>query len=117
MNQCYTVPITEQGEIFMKRVDGRTSDELRPINISLGYQDFAEGSALIELGRTRVLCAVSVEDRVPNFLKGAGTGWVTAEDAMLPRSTLTRTPPSISLGRTSGRNQEIQRLFGRSLRG
>ncbi|HEX7364061.1 MAG TPA: ribonuclease PH, partial [Dehalococcoidia bacterium] len=59
----------------MKRVDGRASDELRPIKISLGYQDFAEGSALIEVGRTRVLCAVSVEDRVPKFLKGAGTGW------------------------------------------
>src|SRR4030042_38903 len=100
----------------MKRVDGRASDELRPIKISLGYQDFAEGSALIEVGRTRVLCAVSVEDRVPKFLKGAGTGWGTAEYAMLPRSPPTRTPRSISLERTAGRNQEIQRLIGRSLR-
>jgi ribonuclease PH len=100
----------------MKRIDGRSSDELRPINIILGYQAFAEGSALIELGRTRVLCSVSVEDRVPNFLKGAGTGWVTAEYAMLPRSTLTRTPRSLSPERTAGRNQEIQRLIGRSLR-
>jgi ribonuclease PH len=100
----------------MKRVDGRASDELRPVHISLGYQDFAEGSALIELGRTRVLCAVSVEDRVPPFLKGEGTGWVTAEYAMLPRSTLTRTPRSSSPERTGGRNQEIQRLIGRSLR-
>jgi len=100
----------------MKRVDGRTNDELRPVNISLGYQAFAEGSALIELGRTRVLCAVSVEEKVPNFLKGEGSGWVTAEYAMLPRSTLTRTPRSISLERTAGRNQEIQRLIGRSLR-
>jgi len=100
----------------MKRIDGRAGDELRPINIILGYQSFAEGSALIELGRTRVLCSVSVEDRVPNFLKGQGTGWVTAEYAMLPRSTLTRTPRSLSPERTAGRNQEIQRLIGRSLR-
>jgi ribonuclease PH len=100
----------------MKRIDGRAGDELRPINIILGYQAFAEGSALIELGRTRVLCSVSVEDRVPNFLKGQGTGWVTAEYAMLPRSTLTRTPRSLSPERTAGRNQEIQRLIGRSLR-
>jgi ribonuclease PH len=100
----------------MKRIDGRAGDELRPINIILGYQAFAEGSALIELGRTRVLCSVSLEDRVPNFLKGQGTGWVTAEYAMLPRSTLTRTPRSVSPERQAGRNQEIQRLIGRSLR-
>ena len=100
----------------MKRIDGRTGDELRPINIILGYQAFAEGSALIELGQTRVLCSVSAEDRVPNFLKGQGTGWVTAEYAMLPRSTLTRTPRNISPERQAGRNQEIQRLIGRSLR-
>jgi ribonuclease PH len=102
--------------VFMKRVDGRANDELRPVNISLGYQAFAEGSALIELGLTRVLCAVSVEEKVPNFLKGEGTGWVTAEYAMLPRSTLTRTPRGISPERIAGRNQEIQRLIGRSLR-
>jgi ribonuclease PH len=71
---------------------------------------------MIELGKTRVLCSVSVEDRVPNFLKGSGTGWVTAEYAMLPRSTVTRTPRDSSLGRVAGRNQEIQRLIGRSLR-
>jgi ribonuclease PH len=100
----------------MKRVDGRARDELRPINIILGYQAFAEGSALIELGRTRVLCSVSAEDRVPNFLKGQGTGWVTAEYGMLPRSTLTRTPRNVSPERQAGRNQEIQRLIGRSLR-
>jgi ribonuclease PH len=100
----------------MKRVDGRANDELRPVNISLGYQTFAEGSALIELGLTRVLCAVSVEEKVPNFLKGEGIGWVTAEYAMLPRSTLTRTPRGISPERIAGRNQEIQRLIGRSLR-
>jgi ribonuclease PH len=101
---------------LMKRVDGRTNDELRPVNISLGYQSFAEGSALIELGLTRVLCAVSVEEKVPSFLKGEGIGWVTAEYAMLPRSTLTRTPRGISPERIAGRNQEIQRLIGRSLR-
>jgi len=100
----------------MKRVDGRANNELRPASISLGYQAFAEGSALIELGRTRVLCAVSVEEKVPHFLKGEGIGWVTAEYAMLPRSTLTRTPRGISPERTAGRNQEIQRLIGRSLR-
>jgi ribonuclease PH len=102
--------------VLMKRVDGRANDELRPVNISLGYQAFAEGSALIELGLTRVLCAVSVEEKVPNFLKGEGIGWVTAEYAMLPRSTLTRTPRGISPERIAGRNQEIQRLVGRSLR-
>jgi ribonuclease PH len=100
----------------MKRVDGRANDELRPASISLGYQAFAEGSALIELGRTRVLCAVSVEEKVPYFLKGQGIGWVTAEYAMLPRSTLTRTPRGVSPERIAGRNQEIQRLIGRSLR-
>jgi ribonuclease PH len=96
----------------MARIDERTNNELRPVRITLGYQSFAEGSALIELGRTRVLCSVSMEERVPNFLKGSGQGWVTAEYAMLPRSTLTRT----SRGQTGGRNQEIQRLVGRSLR-
>ncbi len=100
----------------MKRVDGRNNDELRPVRIELGYQIFAEGSALIELGKTRVLCAVSVEERVPAFLKGEGSGWITAEYAMLPRSTLTRVPRNFSSERTAGRSQEIQRLIGRSLR-
>jgi len=100
----------------MKRIDGRADDELRPARISLGYQAFPEGSALIEIGRTRVLCATSVEDRVPNFLRGEGIGWVTAEYAMLPRSTHTRTPRNLSPERAAGRNQEIQRLIGRSLR-
>jgi len=96
----------------MARIDGRGNNELRPVLITLGYQNFAEGSALIELGKTRVLCSVSMEERVPHFLKGSGQGWVTAEYAMLPRSTLTRTPRD----KTGGRNQEIQRLVGRSLR-
>ena len=100
----------------MKRIDGRANDELRPVRVTLGYQAFAEGSALIELGYTKVLCAVSVEDRVPLFLKGQGTGWVTAEYAMLPRSTHTRTSRNTFPGRTAGRSQEIQRLIGRSLR-
>ena len=100
----------------MKRADGRAWDELRPIKITPGAQSFAEGSALIELGLTRVLCTVSVEDRVPPFLKGGGTGWITAEYAMLPRATVSRTPRDSSLGRIAGRSQEIQRLIGRSLR-
>ena len=100
----------------MKRADGRAYDELRPIRIIPGYQSFAEGSALIELGKTRVLCAVSVDERVPTFIKGTGSGWITAEYAMLPRSTVTRTPRDSSLGKVAGRNQEIQRLIGRSLR-
>ena len=99
----------------MKRADGRAWDELRPVKITPGFQSFAEGSALIELGKTQVLCSVSVSDRVPNFLKGGGSGWITAEYAMLPRSTTTRTPRD-SAGRIAGRNQEIQRFIGRSLR-
>lgn len=98
----------------MPRVDGRANDDLRPVKITLGYQDYPEGSALIEMGNTRVLCAVSVEDRVPPFLKGQGTGWVTAEYAMLPRATHTRT--SRNPDKQAGRSQEIQRLIGRSLR-
>ena len=100
----------------MKRADGRAYDELRPVRIIPGYQSFAEGSALIELGKTRVLCSVSVDEKVPHFLRGGGSGWVTAEYAMLPRATVTRTPRDSSLGRIGGRNQEIQRLIGRSLR-
>jgi len=100
----------------MKRADGRAWDELRPIQITPGFQSFAEGSALIELGKTRVLCSVSVEERVPGFLRGEGSGWITAEYAMLPRATVTRTPRDSSRGRVAGRSQEIQRLIGRSLR-
>ena len=100
----------------MKRADGRAWDELRPIKIIPAPQSFAEGSALIEVGKTRVLCSASVEDRVPNFLKGEGSGWVTAEYAMLPRATVTRTPREVSRGMVAGRSQEIQRLIGRSLR-
>ena len=97
----------------MTRNDGRSLDALRPVSITLGAQAYAEGSVIIETGQTRVLCAVSVEDRVPQFLRGTGKGWVTAEYSMLPRSTLTRTPRSSATG---GRTREIQRLIGRSLR-
>ncbi|MEE9399484.1 MAG: ribonuclease PH [Dehalococcoidales bacterium] len=100
----------------MKRADGRAYDELRPIRVVPGFQQFAEGSALIEMGKTRVLCSVSTEERVPNFLRGSGTGWITAEYAMLPRATVTRTPRDSTMGRVGGRNQEIQRFIGRSLR-
>jgi len=100
----------------LKRVDGRAYNELRPVSISPGFLLHAEGSALIELGKTRVLCSVSVDDRVPNFLKNSGTGWITAEYAMLPRATVTRTPRDSAMGRVGGRNQEIQRFIGRSLR-
>jgi len=100
----------------VKRADGRVYDEMRSIRIVPGCQEFAEGSALIELGKTRVLCSVSVDERVPPFLRGGGSGWVTAEYAMLPRATVTRTRRDSSLGKVTGRNQEIQRLIGRSLR-
>jgi len=100
----------------MKRFDGRNWDELRPVKITPGYQSFAEGSALIELGKTRVLCSVSVNEKVPPFLRGGGTGWITAEYGMLPRATVTRSSREAALGRVAGRSQEIQRLIGRSLR-
>lgn len=100
----------------MPRIDGRRPDELRPTTITTGYLDYAEGSVLIEQGQTRVLCAASIEERVPGWLQGQKRGWVTAEYAMLPRSTLTRTPRERSQGRENGRSQEIQRLVGRSLR-
>lgn len=98
------------------RIDNRTPDEIRPVKIETGWLATAEGSALIEVGNTRVLCAASIEDSVPQFLRGAGKGWVTAEYAMLPRATSTRTPREVGRGRPSGRTLEIQRLIGRSLR-
>jgi ribonuclease PH len=96
------------------RADGRALDQMRPVRIQTGYLLTAEGSALIEVGNTRVLCAASVEQTVPQFLRGSGKGWVTAEYSMLPRATATRSPREIA--RPSGRTQEIQRLIGRSLR-
>jgi ribonuclease PH len=98
------------------RNDGRTADQLRPVTITPGYSKHAEGSALIDVGDTRVLCTASVEERVPPFLKGKGEGWVTAEYGMLPRATSTRSQREATRGKASGRTQEIQRLIGRSLR-
>ncbi len=98
------------------RSDGRAPDRMRPVTIQPGFLLTAEGSALIEVGNTRVLCTASVEETVPQFLRGTGRGWVTAEYGMLPRSTATRTPREVSRGRPSGRTHEIQRLIGRSLR-
>lgn len=98
------------------RVDGRRSDELRPVTITTGVNKYAEGSALIAMGDTRVLCTASVEESVPPFLRNSGNGWVTAEYAMLPRSTNTRTARESTRGRPGGRTQEIQRLIGRALR-
>jgi ribonuclease PH len=98
------------------RPDGRRPDELRPLSIEPGAAKHAEGSALISLGDTRVLCAASVEDRVPGFLKGSGSGWVTAEYGMLPRATHTRSAREAAVGKQGGRTVEIQRLIGRSLR-
>jgi ribonuclease PH len=98
------------------RPDGRQPREMRPVSIETNSIRHAEGSASIELGGTRVLCVASVEDRVPAFLKGSGSGWVTAEYGMLPRATHTRSPREAAVGRQGGRTQEIQRLIGRSLR-
>ena len=98
------------------RADGRSPDSLRPVTITTGVQEFAEGSALITFGRTRVLCAASVEEGVPRWRRGHGEGWITAEYAMLPRATTERTPRESARGRMSGRTHEIQRLIGRSLR-
>ncbi|MEX2599058.1 MAG: ribonuclease PH, partial [Dehalococcoidia bacterium] len=99
---------------IVARIDGRTNDELRPTNFTVGFQQFAEGSVLIETGLTRVACSASIEERVPAFLRGQGRGWVTAEYGMLPRSTLSRMSRERSA--TGGRTMEIQRLIGRSLR-
>jgi ribonuclease PH len=98
------------------RSDNRAPDQMRPVNILPNFISMAEGSVLIEVGNTRVICTASVEEAVPAFLKGSGKGWITAEYSMLPRSTLTRTPREASRGRQSGRTHEIQRLIGRALR-
>jgi ribonuclease PH len=98
------------------RTDNRRPDELRPVQIETEYLKTAEGSALIRAGNTQVLCAASIEDTVPHFLRNSGKGWVTGEYSMLPRATLKRTPREINKGRPSGRTHEIQRLIGRSLR-
>jgi ribonuclease PH len=99
------------------RADGRSPTQLRPVTLELGVQKWAEGSCLIRVGDTHVLCAASLEDRVPPHLRGKGTGWVTAEYSMLPRATAERTPRESVRGQVGGRTHEIQRLIGRSLRG
>jgi ribonuclease PH len=103
--------------VSARRHDGRAADELRPLRITPHFLENPAGSALIELGRTRVLCTASLEDRVPPFVHGTGQGWVTGEYAMLPGATDTRTPREVTRGHASGRTHEIQRLIGRALRG
>ena len=98
------------------RANKRSSDDLRPVSLIPDYLAFADGSALIELGKTKVVAAATIEEKIPSFLKGSGRGWITAEYAMLPCSTEKRTPRERGPGRMSGRTQEIQRLIGRSLR-
>lgn len=98
------------------RPDGRAPEELRPVRWDLDYQEFAEGSILFEMGRTRVLVAASVEGDAPRWLRGTGRGWVTGEYSMLPRATVERSPREVNRGRPGGRTQEIQRVIGRSLR-
>src|SRR6478736_975022 len=100
----------------MARLDGRTPDAVRDTRLTSDFTMHAEGAILIEVGRTKVICTASVEDRVPPFLRGTGKGWVTAEYGMLPRSTSTRMQREASAGKVGGRTQEIQRLIGRSLR-
>src|SRR6266705_6325075 len=98
------------------RSDNRAPVQLRPVNILSDYISTAEGSVLIEVGNTRVICTASVEETVPQFMRNSGKGWISSEYSMLPRSTLTRTPREVNRGRPSGRTHEIQRLIGRSLR-
>lgn len=98
------------------RSDNRSPEQMRPVNIIPDFISTAEGSALIEVGNTRVICTASVDENVPSFRKGSGKGWITAEYSLLPRSTLTRTPREAARGRISGRTHEIQRLIGRALR-
>jgi ribonuclease PH len=102
--------------VSVPRPDGRAADELRPVEIELGFQEWAEGSVLFSMGRTKVLVAATVQEEVPRWLRGTGRGWVTGEYAMLPRATTERSPREVQRGRPSGRTQEIQRLIGRSLR-
>ena len=98
------------------RSDNRAPDQMRPVNIVPDFISTAEGSVLIEIGNTRVICTASVEETVPQFLRNSGKGWITSEYAMIPRATLTRTPRESARGRVGGRTHEIQRLIGRSLR-
>src|SRR6202161_47361 len=98
------------------RSDNRTPDQLRPVSLIPDFITTAEGSVLIEVGNTRVICTASIEETVPPFMRNTGKGWISSEYAMIPRATLTRTPREVAKGRPSGRTHEIQRLIGRSLR-
>lgn len=100
----------------MARIDGRQADEIRPVIITRGYTQIPEGSVLIKIGKTMVLCTATIEDKVPPFLKGTGSGWITAEYSMLPRATEERNQRESTKGKLSGRTMEIQRLIGRALR-
>jgi ribonuclease PH len=100
----------------MSRPDGRASGELRPVAYELGYQEWADGSVLFSMGKTRVLCAATLAEETPRWLRGTGRGWVTGEYSMLPASTMERSSREVNRGRPGGRTQEIQRLIGRALR-
>lgn len=115
---CYAILAadTTEGGLLVLRPDGRKPDQLRETCINSDSQSFAEGAVVVETGKTRVLCTVTVEEGVPKFLRGTGRGWITAEYGMLPRSTVTRTPRESGSVGPRGRTQEIQRLIGRSLR-
>ena len=116
MSADTTSTTPDSGPATGDRVDGRTPEQLREVRITRGWLDHAEGSALVEFGRTRVLCAASFTEGVPRWKKGSGSGWVTAEYAMLPRSTNTRSSRESVKGKIGGRTHEISRLIGRSLR-
>ena len=118
----YNSGLTSRGEFWMSgitglvRFDGRRKDQVRPVKVTRNFIKHAEGAVLIEMGDTKVICTASVEEKVPPFLKGKGTGWVTAEYSMLPRSTHERSPREAVKGKQGGRTLEIQRLVGRALR-
>ena len=118
-SECSTalppIPVLQSPDMFY-RSDNRAPDQMRPVNIVPGFINTAEGSVLMEVGNTRVICTASIEETVPSFMRNSGKGWITAEYSMLPRATLTRTAREVSKGRSSGRTHEIQRLIGRSLR-
>ncbi|MDQ3646827.1 MAG: ribonuclease PH, partial [Actinomycetota bacterium] len=99
-----------------ERFDGRAQDELRPVRVAPGFMPYAEGSCLLEMGDTKVICTATIEESVPRWMQGQGKGWVTAEYSMLPRSSPQRVQREVTKGKPSGRTQEIQRLIGRSLR-
>src|SRR5690606_31664651 len=102
--------------IFMTRIDNRQTNELRPVSVDVDYLIHPEGSVLITVGQTKVICTATIEDKVPGFLRGQGKGWITAEYSMLPRATNSRNRREASAGKIGGRTMEIQRLIGRALR-